>query len=106
MRKIERKLKRKEFRKEKTKSKKTGRKGRFCRGKNRGRIYRKRRIFFRRGRTMNINIYESPIEYKQLKDDDYYIKIKNKKRWKNKPKRYKIPKTHERKPNFKRFEIE
>ena len=55
---------------------------------------------------MNINIYESPNEYKELKEDDYYIKIKNKKRWKNKPKRYKIPKTHERKPNFKRYEIE
>ena len=106
MRKIERKIKRKEFRKEKTKSKKKGRRARFCRGKNKGRIYRKRRIIFRRGRTMNINIYESPDEYKELKENDYYIKIKNKKRWNNKPKRYKIPKTKTRKPNNKRYEME
>ena len=104
MKKIERKIKRKEFRKEKTKSKKTGRRARFC--KNKGRIYRKRRIIFRRGRTMNINIYETPDEYKELKENDYYIKIKNKKRWNNKPKRYKIPKTKTRKPNYKRYEME
>ena len=106
IRKIERKLKRKEFRKEKTKSKKTGRKAKFCRGKNRGKIYRKRRIIYRRGRIMNINVYESPVEYKELKENDYYIKIKNKKRWNNKPNRYKIPKTKIRKPNYKRYEIE
>ena len=106
IKKIERKIKRKEFRKEKTKNKKTGRKAGFCRGKNKGRIYRKRRIIFRRGRTMNINIYESPVEYKELKEKDYYIKIKNKKRWNNKPKRYKIPKTKARKPNNKFYEME
>ena len=55
---------------------------------------------------MNINIYESPDEYKELKEKDYYIKIKNKKRWNNKPKRYKIPKTKTRKPNYKRYEME
>ena len=104
IRKIERKLKRKEFRKDKPKSKKTGRKGKFCRGKNRVKIYRRRRIIYRR--TMNINIYETPVEYKELKENDYYIKIKNKKRWNNKPKRYKFPKTKIRKPNYKRYEIE
>ena len=104
IRKIERKLKRKEFRKDKPKSKKTGRKGKFCRGKNRVKIYRRRRIIYRR--TMNINIYETPVEYKELKENDYYIKIKNKKRWNNKPKRYKIPKTKIRKSNYQRYEIE
>ena len=106
IRKKERKIKRKEFRKEKTKNKKTGKRAKLCKGKNRGKIYKKRRFIFRVGRSMNVNIYESPSEYKELKEDDYYNKIKNKKRWNNKPKRYKLPKTKNRKPNYKRYEIE